>query len=361
MSLLKPWIAICLFSLLTACAQTEGDASVSEIYKEEAYVFGTLVSFTIVGVPKDVARKAVKEVGEEFQHMHEDWHAWKAGELSRLNDAISNGKTMEVSDFLLPLIIQGKEFSQQSEGLFNPAMGALIEAWGFHSDELPTGALPSMDKINELAARAASMDDVEITGRLVSSKNNLVQFDFGGFGKGAALDRAEEILKAHGIRNAVINAGGDLNTLGNPEAASVGKLEGRPWKVGIRHPINWGVIASVELQDGENLYTSGNYERFRMEEGIKYAHIIDPRDGMPVQHIVSTSVIHENGALADAAATALTVAGPDDWYRIARKMGVRYVMLIDASGTAYLTPAMRERVKFETDEPTRLVVSRPMN
>ncbi len=94
-----------------------------------------------------------------------------------------------------------------------------------------------------------------------------------------------------------------------------------------------------------------------MHEGIKYAHIIDPRDGMPVKHIVSASIIHHNGALADAAATALTVAGPENWHRIAEKMGVRFAMLIDADGTVYLTPEMKARIMFEPGEPERMIVS----
>lgn len=338
---------ILILSLLFSCAEPE-----PEFYEEEAYVFGTLVKFTIADVPKEVAQKAVKAAGEEFQQMHNEWNAWKKGELTEINAAIAAGQSKEVSDFLLAVIQQAKTFYELSNGLFNPSIGSLIEIWGFHNDELPTGMVPSFEEINKLVAKAPSMDDVIISDHIIFSKNSTVQFDFGGFGKGAALDRAEEILAQYGIENAIINAGGDLNSMGHP-----GK---RPWKVGIRHPVHWGAIASVELRAGENIYTSGNYERFRISEGIKYAHIIDPRDGMPVRHIVSTSVIHNNGALADAAATALTIAGPDGWYDIARKMGVHYVMLIDDQGTVYLSPAMIGRVKFEDDEPLGLVVSAPL-
>jgi len=336
-----------LFGFLTGCTASE-----PETYKEEAYVFGTLVTFTIVGVPEETARKAVRAVGTEFQHMHEDWHAWKPGELTRLNQAITRGEAREISDFLLPLIKQSKQFYQLSGGLFNPAIGGLVETWGFHSDELPKGSLPSFEKIHRLVARAPSMDDVQIRDHVVFSSNPAVQFDFGGFGKGAALDRAEQILKDHGIDNAAINAGGDLNTVGNPG--------NRPWKVGIRHPVHWGVIASVALEKGENLYTSGNYERFREHEGLKYAHIIDPRDGMPVKHIVSASVIDGSGALADAAATALTVAGPDHWYEVAQKMGVRFALLVDDKGRIYLNPAMKARIAFEPGEAKEIIVSEPL-
>lgn len=338
-----------LIILVSLAGCSDADNSV---YKEEAYVFGTLVNFTIVGVPKEVAQKAVKRVGDEFQKMHNEWHAWKPGELTRINKAIENGQTIEVSDFVLPVILKAKEFYQLSDGLFNPAIGSLIGAWGFHNDELPTGSLPSFELIAKLASSAPDMDDISINGHTLSSTNKNVQFDFGGFGKGEALDRAEVIFSEYGIKNAIINAGGDVNTMGMPG--------NRPWKVAIRHPVNWGAIASVELSAGEELYTSGNYERFRESEGIKYAHIIDPRDGMPVQHIVSASVLCDNGALADAAATALTIAGPDEWQKIAKKMGIHYAMLVDDQGTVYLNPAMQKRVKFEVPENIKIVVSEPL-
>ncbi len=321
-------------------------------HKETVYVFGTLVEFVIRGVEKEEARHAIAEIDVEFQRMHKDWHAWKPGELDSLNKAFARGEGKEVSPFLLPLILQAKEHYRLSNGLFNPAIGGLISAWGFHSDELPKGSMPPLDKIKALAATHPSMDDVHVDGNKVTSINKNVHLDFGGFAKGVALDWAINRLRGRGIKSAVVNAGGDLNTLG-----SAGD---RPWKIGIRHPVNWGVIASIEMKEDENLYTSGNYERYREHEGIKYAHILDPRSGMPVRHIVSASVIHPDGGLADAAATALTVAGPKNWYQIAKKMGIKYALLVDDQGTVYLNPAMKERAIFAKDEPKKLVVSAPL-
>ena len=190
--------------------------------------------------------------------------------------------------------------------------------------------------IAALVARDPSMDDLEIAGRRVSTTNTAVQLDFGGFAKGVALDRAVDILRDHGIRHAIVNAGGDLNTLG--------RAAGRPWRVAVRHPEEWGVLASLEPRDGEVVYTSGNYQRFREDKGIRYGHIIDPRDGMPVRDIVSATVLGRDGALADAAATALSVAGPGDWRDVAKAMGVDRALLVESDGTLHMTDAMRERI-----------------
>ncbi len=167
-----------------------------------------------------------------------------------------------------------------------------------------------------------------------------VEIDLGAYAKGYALNLAIQQLRANGFQHAIVNAGGDL--------CAAGRHGARPWRVGIRHPQGEGVIASLELSGEECVLTSGNYERYREHEGIRYSHIIDPRSGYPVEHITSATVISSDGALADAAATALSVAGPDAWQRIARQMGVDQVMLVDESGQVYLTPAMQARIRLET-------------
>jgi len=329
---------------LASCGQ---DAVVD--HTSTLFIFGTKVEITVRGEDAKKAEEATARLDKEFQRMHKDWHAWKPGELSDLNAAIAAGRSMTVTPFLKPLLVQAKTFEALSDGLFNPAIGALIGAWGFHADERPKGGLPDFAVIRALAAKQASMKDLHIDGNVVSSSNPTVQLDFGGFAKGVALDRAEQTLKSMGIKSALINAGGDINTLNGPDA--------KPWQVGIRDPKSWGVIATLNLKSGEDVYTSGNYERFREVDGVRYAHIIDPRTGMPVDHIVSATVIGRNGALADAAATALSVAGPKDWYRIAKKMGIKFAVLVDDVGTVYLNPAMKARIVFNPKAKLSIVES----
>jgi thiamine biosynthesis lipoprotein len=329
--------------LTTACNRPVAE------YRETQYLFGTLVSFTIRGIQPVQAQAAVAAVGEDFQRMHNDWHAWKAGELSRLNQQFPDGEFHSVSPFLLPLIEQASMLAAQSDDLFNPAIGQLVKLWGFHSDTLPSGPPPSQDAIRSLVEKQPRMADIEIDGDRVRCHNPAVSLDFGGFAKGVALDHAIQRLRSMGVKNAIINAGGDLNVIGSHGD--------RPWKVGVRHPQGDGVLAAVELKDGETIYTSGNYERYRQHEGVSYSHIIDPRTGMPVRHVASVTVIDRVGARADAAATALSVAGPQDWYRIARQMGLKYVMLVDEKGRVYMNPAMAERIQFETVLPQPAVIS----
>lgn len=323
--------------LLSACAPPPE-------YHQTLYVFGTLVDVDILGQTPEQAAKAVGTVEADFQRMHRDWHAWKpGGELMELNRQFAAGGALSVSPFLMPLLEQAQVLYLDSEGLFNPAIGGLVGLWGFHNDEPPAGPPPPASAIQALVQARPGMDDLEIGGNLVRSRNPAVQMDFGGFAKGYALSRAIERLRGVGIDNAIVNAGGDL--------CVTGRHGERAWRIGIRHPQGKGVLASIDVDDGECVMTSGNYERYREYEDVRYAHILDPRTGQPVRHVASATVIHGDGGKADAAATALTVAGPADWERIATRMGLRYVMLVDEEGGVYMSPAMADRVRFLEQRP----------
>ncbi len=313
-------------------------------YHQTVYVFGTLVNVDILGQTPEQAAEAVAAVEADFQRMHREWHAWKpGGELMELNRQIAAGGTLGVSPFLLPLLEQSQVLYRDSYGLYNPAIGGLISLWGFHNDEPPGGPPPPASAIEALVQARPGMDDIQIEGDIVRSRNPVVQLDFGGFAKGYALSHAIERLRGFGVDNAIVNAGGDL--------CVAGRHGDRPWHIGIRHPQGEGVLASIDVDDGECVMTSGNYERYREYEGMRYAHILDPRTGQPVRHLASATVIHGDGGKADAAATALTVAGPKDWERIAGRMGLRYVMLVDEEGRVYMSPAMVERVRFLEQRP----------
>jgi thiamine biosynthesis lipoprotein len=107
-----------------------------------------------------------------------------------------------------------------------------------------------------------------------------------------------------------------------------------------------GIIATLQTSAEEAVFTSGNYERFRLDELKRYPHILDPRTGWPVENVASVTVITTEGWLADASATALIVAGLDDWREVTAKLGLSQVLLIDETGKAWLTREMDERLEF---------------
>jgi len=338
-----------LLYLLVVVTLLLGGCSRPREFNEKIYVFGTIVEVTLWDVSEEKAQQVFAEISQRFQKMHHEWHAWEEGPLTDLNHAIAAGKPLTVDPSLVPLLEKSKEACVRSNCLFNPAIGRIIGLWGFHSSERPHGPIPSRVAIDALVKQHPSMRDVEIHDGIVTSTNRAVEIDLGGIAKGYAVEQALQWLRDAGVKNAIVNAGGGLGVIGTHGD--------RPWRVGIRHPQGKGVLASVTVHDSEQVHTSGNYERFREENGVRYAHIIDPRTGWPVEGITSATVIEKDGSIADAAATAMVVAGVNGWYQVAEQMGIHYVMLVDENGTVYMNPAMAKRVKFVGDNKPKVVLS----
>ena len=338
---------ILLAGLLAACT------SKPQEHHEQLLVFGTLVDVKLWGVEEKAAQQATAQIAEDFEFMHETWHAWHPGTLGRINQMLASGETFAGAPSVLPLIKRGAELSEASGGLMNPAIGKLIALWGFASDDPPHGPPPDDTAIQALLDQHPSMKDIAVDGINLRGTNPSVKLDFGAFAKGYAADRALERLREMGIHNAVVNAGGNL--------CAIGRHGDRPWRVGIRHPREPGILAWVEVEgDNECIITSGDYERYFDYEGVRYDHIIDPRTGRPTQGVASVTVFADQGDLGDAASTALAVAGPDDWLPVARHMGVKGVLLVGTDGKIYMTPNLKTRIHFEADPPPPVIISEPL-
>ena len=340
-------------------------------YQEQGYVFGTLVEVSVYGEDKARAMQAVASVMQEFQRLHDLLHAWKPSTLSDLNAAFAKGENREVTPELASMLKDAAQLSAQSGGLFNPAIGGLVKLWGFHADEYKA-VLPDEKKVAALVAVHPQMSDLVFSstfksnpspalplsregatapplirgGRegfeVVSSRNPAVQLDLGGYAKGYALDRAAELLKQQGIHNALINIGGNVLALGTHGA--------RAWRIGIQHPRKPGPIATMELRDGEAIGTSGDYQRYFEFGGKRYCHLIDPRNGQPVQGVQAVTILTHGahaGTLSDATSKPLFISGSAGWRDATQKMNLAEALLIDGGGTVHLTAAMQKRLEFE--------------
>lgn len=336
----RPQIAVlaALALLAAACQPPAPDG----LYRAELAVFGTRVEIVIRDAEPATAESVVGEISRRFRDMHRRWHPWEPGGLREINHAIAEARPVAIDDDVAGLIRRGRRLEQQSEGLFNPAIGGLLALWGFHADTRPAGPPPDPAEIAAWVEAAPSLTDLVLDGNRLTSRNRAVRLDFNAQAKGRAVDEAVAILRQAGIEHAIVNAGGDLR--------AIGERGDRRWRAGVRHPDGDGgrILATLEVGDGEAVFTSGNYERYREDEGIRRGHILDPRTGHPVEHIRSVTVIHDNGEIADAAATALAVAGAAEWRGIARKMGIEQVMRVDENGRIEWTDAMRERTRLQS-------------
>ncbi len=315
-----------------------GCAHEASVHRQRWYYFGTLVDVTVVHADARRVAHALQRVSALFGDIHRNLHAWRPGELQRINHAIAVGEAVSIAPSTVRMIADIQDQHVRSGGAFNPAVGELIGLWGFHDDELPTGRPPSRKRIDELVDRQPSPLDIDVSGGRLISRNRHVQLDLGGYGKGYALDAGMALFREAGLTDVIINAGGDLNVSGRQNR--------RAWRVGIRDPGGHGAMGYLQTAGSEAVYTSGSYERYLDVDGKRYAHIIDPRDGMPVDDIVSATVVDSAGTRADAAATALAVAGRQ-WRDVAEFLGVREAMVIDSQGGIALTTAMADRVSLD--------------
>lgn len=260
------------------------------------------------------------------------WNAWKPGDVDDLNAALRAGRPHVTTPALIEMIRSATVLERQSSGHFNPAIGGLVAAWGFHDDVMRPGKRPQADALRRWTAHRPSLASIDIRGLTVRGHGPGVQLDFGAYAKGIALDWALGRLARMGVRNGLLNLGGNL--------AAMGTAGERPWRVGIRDPHGPGLVASLTLRGQAAVVTSGTYERWRLLDGQRCTHIIDPVSGQPATGLDSVTVVHRCAALADAAATALLVAGPAHWGAVAQRMGVDRVLLIDRSGRHLATPAL---------------------
>ncbi len=327
-------VAIFVALLLAACEGKE------PLYQEQAYVFGTLVDVSVYGETEPHARQAANDVLREFQRLHDMLHAWQPSELSELNAAFAKGESNAISAELVAMLQDATQLSQQSQDIFNPAIGGLVQLWGFHSDEFKS-VQPDEKKIKQLVAANPQMSDISIVHGRAQSRNKSVQLDLGGYAKGYALDRAAELLRKQGIRNALINIGGNVMAIGQH-----GK---RPWRVGIQHPRKPGALATLELRDGEAIGTSGDYQRYFMLGNVRYCHLIDPHSGYPMQGVQAVTVLTSGtraGVLSDAASKPLFIAGARGWRAAAMQMNLSEAMLVDGQGNIHLTAALQKRLEL---------------
>jgi thiamine biosynthesis lipoprotein len=311
-------------------------ASTLDRQQEHLFLFGSPVDLIVRTENTQQGAQATASVVAGLERLNREWNAWKPGELGRLNDALRQGRSERVAPDLLALIRLSLDMERRTGGLFNAGVGGAVAAWGFHADVMRPGARPDAAALASWRRAAPSLSQLVLEGNLVHSGNPRLQLDFGAIAKGVAIDRAMHHLRAMGVSHAVINLGGNLATMGD--------AGGRAWQIGIRDPEGEGLLALVDTSGREAVVTSGTYERFRVLDGERVGHVIDPRNAAPATGLVSVTVLHRSAALADAAATALLVAGPARWHRVARQMGVDQALVVDHAGRGQVTPRLASRL-----------------
>lgn len=318
-----------LFALLVSCTP----APQSEIF----HAFGTTVTVELEGVSAQQSQILFKAIHEQLQVMHHAWHAWQESDLSAIQSACQTGQSIKVDDELVYLITQGKILETQSQGYFNPAIGELIDLWGFLSHTSTQSRVsPTAAAIAKQLAYKPSMNDLIVNNNILHCTNPHVRLDFGAFAKGYGLGKIMSYLQSQGITGAMINGGGDVMILQPSDAA--------PKRIGIQapeHDQHTGWILSIN--ESTTVFTSGVYARkFTDKQTQKtYHHLINPKTGYPSKDFISVTVVHPDPMRADAAATALLASNKDSWPAIVEGMSIDKYLLIPSEGETIVSLPMR--------------------
>jgi FAD:protein FMN transferase len=251
---------------------------------------------------------ALDAVMAEFRRIDDLMSHYKPeSQLSQIN-AHANQEPVQVDKELFDLIKLSTHYSQITDGAFDITYASVGYLYDYRQHIHPTEeqirqALPAVNWHNML------LDEEHHTVRF---EHPGMRIDLGGIGKGYAVDRGVEILKARGIRNAVVTAGGDSRILGDHL--------GRPWLVAIRHPDDpKKVVTRIPLSDAA-MSTSGDYERYFDENGVRYHHIIDPRTGHSASKVRSATILAPTATQTDGMSKTAFVLGAEKTLEIINRM-----------------------------------------
>ncbi len=304
----------------------------------EYLAFGTRVSVQLRAPNREAASRALAAIGPLLIHDHRAWHPWETSDVTRLNAALAEGRPHRVAPDIAGLIQAATVGDSRSDGLFNPAAGRLIAAWGFHTSQYPVRtAAPTEPQLAALRATMPRMRDVRVDAQgVVTSPRREVQLDFNGLAEGYAAAQMRRLLQAQGVDDALLYVGGFV--------LAMGRDGHRPWTAGVRGP--GGVLGVMDLRDGEALSSSGDYQRKRADARQGGGHIVDTRSGRPERASAAASVVGSDPVLADMAATALMVAGPAGFDTLVRRMHLNCALLVTQGGDLLITPALRDRLRL---------------
>ena len=256
---------------------------------------------------------------------------------------INRNENVKKDKMFTDVFILAQSISKETDGAFDITVAPLVNAWGFG---FKNGTKPTPHAIDSLK-QIVGYEKISLTNETVRKKDSRMMLDCSAIAKGYACDVIASFLRKKGIENFMVEIGGEIVTRGI-------NSERLPWKIGVTKPVDDTLDTKQELQTVLNvtnkaMATSGNYRNFYYKNGKKYAHTIDPKTGLPVQHnILSATVLADNCATADAYATAFMVMGLDKAKTVLEKHPelMAYFIYSDEKGNnaVWYSPSLREKI-----------------
>ncbi len=260
----------------------------------------------------DLALEAVNEQMSTYR---------QKSELSKFNRAI-NGTKVEVSSDTAKVISAGVELYKKTDGALDITLGPLVNLWGFGPDKRPTH-IPTPEEIAGIKANKTGIEHLSINGRILSKDIASLYVDLSSIAKGFGVDKVASILTKYNPKGYLVEIGGEVSVYGV-------KADNTAWRIAIEQPdVNTRSVQQVIAPGNMAIATSGDYRNYYEEEGQRFTHIIDPRNGYPVDHkLASVTVLHPETMIADGYATAMMVLGTEASLALAKKENLA-IMLIE--------------------------------
>jgi FAD:protein FMN transferase len=292
-------------------------------------IMGTRITVELWSEDKDKAEQAIDAVLDEMRHVDESMSTYKpSSEVSQVNAKAADGP-MHISKELFDLLVTAKEYSVLTDGAFDITYASVGYMYNF-----PKHIRPDEAQI------AKALPAVDYRHVLLDAKNQTVQFtqkgvriDLGGIAKGYSVDRGIDALKSRGVTRAYVSAGGDSRIIGD--------RFGKPWVVGVRDPRKGEgeTIARIPLVNAA-ISTSGDYERFFDEGGVRYHHIIDPHTGHSASKVRSATVIGPYATRTDGLSKTAFVLGPEKAMEIYNRIDDIDAIIVKLDGTVIYSKGM---------------------
>ena len=297
-------------------------------YEREEAIMGTRIAVQLWCDDAVLAVNAIDAVMADMHRTDDLMSTYKPeSQLSQVN-AHAFERPVQVDADIIDVVTKALDYSRLSDGAFDITYASVGYLYDYRARQHPTdaqieAALPGVDY------RQLAVDPVARTIRFLQPG---MRIDLGGIAKGWSVDRGVEILKGLGIEHAMVNAGGDTRLLGD--------RRGKPWIVGIRDPRKDGVVvARIPLQD-EALSTSGDYERYFEEDGVRYHHILVPGTGRSPGAVRSVTIIAPTATRTDGLTKPVFILGVERGMEFVRRVGGVEAVIVDAEGRIFYSPGL---------------------
>jgi thiamine biosynthesis lipoprotein len=299
---------------------------------------GTVADITIYSKGEDTTAD-IPTLLTEIEEKYISWRA-KGSEIAEINAAAAAGRQAKVSERMRSHIAAALSVARNSDGAFDPTVGALTRLWNFDGGG---GTVPDDGAIGKLMENVG-YGGIELKGDTVNVATG-ASIDLGGIGKGIGCDAIQACFAADDdLIGAIVNVGGSSTVTYGV------KSDGAPGKVAVLDPRDGtGFLGVLELEGGNHISTSGDYEKYFEKDGRRYHHILDPGTGYPADSgLIAVTVVAESGAEADALSTACFVLGRDKAAVLLEVYGADGIF-VDGGRNVYVTDGLRDRFELLAD------------